>query len=131
MKLGVFDGELSFETSDERVLTYRELKHSASSRWQGHEIIGAPPRREKLGADTGSLSFTVHLSAASGVSPDTEAEKWMRAAKDGRTGYLVIGGRVVGGTKWSVTKVQLQQLTALQDGRTLSADITVNMEAYT
>lgn len=130
MVFGSFDGALTFETSDTRVLTYTGLQRTNSSRWQSHEIIAAAPRREYLGADGSSLSFAIHLSAAAGISPDKEAEAWMAAARTGRTGYLVIGGKVIGGTRWSVTKASLAQLATLEDGRTLSADLTVTMESY-
>lgn len=130
MVLGAFDGDLIFETSDERVLTYQGLQRANSSRWQSHEIIGACPRREFLGENTPTLSFLIHLSAVSGVSPDREADRWMQAAQRGRTGYLVIGGRVIGQHRWSVTKAAFVQLKTIADGRTLSADITVTMEGY-
>ena len=130
MVIGVFDGDLEFETSDDRVLTYSGMQRTNSSRWQSHEIIGAAPRREKLGEGEAPLSFSIHLSAASGVSPDREAERWMEAARKGRTGYLVIGGKVIGGHKWSAAKATYFQNAAMNDGKTLSADLTVTMEGY-
>lgn len=130
MIVGVFDGELEFETSDNRVLTYSDMQRSSSSRWQSHEIIGGAPKREMLGEGESPLSFSIHLSAASGISPDREAEKWLEAARKGRTGYLVIGGRVVGNKRWSVTKATLFQNAVVNSGKTLSADLTVTMEGY-
>ncbi len=130
MIFGAFDGDLQFETSDKRILTYTGMQRSHASRWQSHEIIADTPRREYLGEGESQISFAVHLSASSGVSPQSEAEKWMEAARAGRTGYLVIGGTVIGGRRWSVTKANLLQLATLEDGRPISADLTVTMEGY-
>ena len=131
MKVGAFDGTLIFETSDARVLTYTGMKQTAASRWETHEIVSGAPRRELLGADTGALAMDIHLAAACGVSPDREAERWLDAARTGRTGYLVVGGRVIGGGRWSVTSAAVTQTRADADGRTLSAELTVKLEAYT
>lgn len=131
MRVGAFDGALIFETSDERVITYSGRKQTASSRWETHDVISGTPRRELLGVGDAALTMEIHLSAACGVSPDAEAEKWLAAARDGRTGYLVIGGRVIGGGRWSVTSASVEQLRAAADGRTLSALLAVKMEAYT
>lgn len=130
MVIGAFDKDLVFETSDKRVLTYTTRERTASSRWQEHEIIGERPRREKLGEATPTLSFSIHLSASCGVSPDDEAEKWLEAAESGRTGYLVIGGKVIGGRKYSVIKVTEIQNAANNKGQSLSADLNVTMEGY-
>jgi phage protein U len=130
MIIGAFDGGLQFETSDSRILTYTGMQQTRSSRWQSHEIIAKGTKREYLGESTPSLSFAIHLSAAAGVSPQKEAEKWMQAAEAGRTGYLVIGGTVIGGRRWSVTKVTEIRLASLEDGRPISADLTVSMEGY-
>ena len=130
MVVGAFDGELRFETSDSRILTYTGMQQTHGSRWQSHEIIADETRREYLGRSMSTLSFAVHLSASAGVSPQREAEKWIAAAEAGRTGYLVIGGNVIGGQKWSVTKVTEIRLASLEDGRPISADLTVNMEGY-
>ena len=84
-----------------------------------------------MGPDTSTVTFTILLSASRGVSPDSEAERWLEAAKSGRTGYLVIAGKIIGGAQWSVKKATVLQNAAFADGRSLSATVEITREEYT
>lgn len=125
-----FFGDIVFETSDERILTFTGFKRSASSRWANHEVIGGKPKSEFNGPDLDNIAFTVHLRGNFGVKVKEEMDKWLIKCRAGEVETLVVGDSALGVNKWKITSVSQAWNTILNKGELISADVEVNLEEY-
>ena len=96
--IGTLGRKIIFEVSDNRVLTFESMSREVSGRWTEHEVLGVKPKAEFLGPGLQTISLTIHLSAALGVKPRRILDMVERMVERGSAEYLVIGGRLVGGS---------------------------------
>lgn len=66
--LGVF-GVIPFVCSSSVLMTFKDLQVERTDRWATHEVIGQKPKLEFIGEQLISVSFSIQLSAAQGMSP--------------------------------------------------------------
>lgn len=127
--IGYF-GDIVFETSDQRILTFSGFKHDSSGRWEKHNVIGQKPVQEFIGPDTDNVTFTINLSGNNGVKPRDEMEKWLQLVENGIADILVIGSKPIGQDKWIVKSVSEAWNTIFNRGELYSAKIDVSLEEY-
>lgn len=127
--IGAF-GKIVFETSDKRILTFRDFTRDSSGRWSKHETIGKKPASEFNGPDLDTITFTIILNAANGVNPRLEAEKWLKLQRDGKAETLVIGKKALGVHKWTVQSVSQMWNVVLNKGEVYSATVDISLEEY-
>jgi len=127
--IGYF-GDIIFETSDQRILTFSGLKRDTSSRWGNHELIGLKPKTEFIGPGLDTISFTVDYNGNNGVKPRTEMDKWLDKARDGAAETLVIGDKPLGTDKWIVKSVSQAWGIVFNRGELFSGKIDVTLEEY-
>jgi hypothetical protein len=123
-------GDVVFETSDTRILTFSGFKLDASARYGSHELIGLKPRTEYLGPGLLQVSFTITLNGALGVKPREEMESWVNYAEIGQAEYLILGGKPVGENLWIVKSVSQAWDTIWSAGELYSGKIDVSLEEY-
>jgi len=105
-------GDLVFEVSGERVLTWQEFVRKGEGRWAQHDVFAGKPRPEFIGPGLDELSMTVLLTASQrgvvfldersgfqaasrGLVPLDEI-KYLREQRDlGAVHRLVVGGELV------------------------------------
>lgn len=127
--IGAF-GELVFEVSGERVLTFDDFKQDVKSRFARHELINQEPVLEWLGSDTQKITMTIALTASLGVNPAEEIEKVRQLCLDGMADYLIIGNEVVGGRLWVITEASFLSIATDKDGVPIVAKMDVTFESY-
>lgn len=123
-------GPIKFVTGDKRILTFNDFKRESSVRTEKHAIIGRKPVKEFLGPELDTITFTIHFSAANGVNPRVDAEKWLRMNRAGEAHVLVIGTRALGLDKWTVENVSQAWNVIFNKGELYSCDIDVTLEEY-
>ena len=123
-------GDVIFETSDKKILTYKNFRRDGASRYSDHEVIGKKPSSEWLGPGNDTVSFEVSLNSKLGVDPDALIALFIKYNRDGYAFPLVIGPKTLGVDKWrmnSLGEVITQQGTS---GEILSATLEISLAEY-
>lgn len=128
--IGSWGSALVFTTSDYRILTFKDLKRTASATWASHSRVGQKDRTEFVRPDLQQVTFTIELNAMLGVRPRDTIEAIVAAVENGQVAPLVIGGRKVGGDLWKITKATDAWETVYTRGELVRAKVDVTMEEY-
>ena len=95
MSIGVL-GDIAFEASANKVLTWRDARRNGSARWAKHDVFAKKPVLEFIGPDLEQFRLSVRLDMALGVVPRDELHR-MRLARDtGAVLQFTVGGQLVG-----------------------------------
>jgi phage protein U len=127
--IGYF-GDIIFETSDERILTFTGLTRDDAGRWGSHELIGVHPKTEYIGPGLDKITFTVEFNGNNGVSPRAEMDRWLIKARDGVAETFVIGDKPLGVDKWIVKSISQAWGTVFNRGELFSGKVDVTLEEY-
>lgn len=130
MAIGNLGNLITFSVSSDRVLTFDRMQRNISGRWATHTPIGGKPKMEFLGADDATVTFSVFLSAAHGVSPRTTLDRIADAVENGTVLPLVIGGRAVGKNRWVITSSGETWDAVIKDGRLVQANVSLTLKEY-
>lgn len=128
MTVGYF-GEIVFQTSDKKILSFRDLKLNVSSSWGEHKRNGRKSEWEFLGPNAEKISFVIVLDANFGVDPRSVIEKLTEYVEGGKINTLVIGGKKVG-SKWRATGLSSAWGHIISDGKLVRATVTLTIEEY-
>lgn len=127
--IGYF-GDIVFETSDKRILTFSDFQRNIASRWAKHNRLGKKPATEFLGPDLDTVSFVVNLNGGFGIKPKQEMDKWLIYARSGKAETLVIGTGALGVDKWIVQNVSQMWDVVWNNGKIYSGKVEVTLEEY-
>ena len=127
--IGYFGPGIIFETSDDRILSFKNFNMEAAGRWVSHEIIAIKPKTEFIGPGLDTVTFTIHLNGNHGVKPRSEMNKWLEYAHSGKAEILVVGA-VLGVDKWVVKSVSQAWDVVLSHGEIFSGKVDVTLEEY-
>ena len=99
--IGSLGSLITFEVSDKKILTFKDLQVNASGSWSYHDIISKKPRSEFNGAELKDSSFSIVLSAEHGVKPRETMDKIVKAVESGQVMPFTLGGKVIG-SNWII-----------------------------
>lgn len=125
-----FLGGTPFITSRPYIYTFDDYTRGSAGRWTKHEIVGQKPLLEFLGPDIEEIGFKMKLRADQGISPRVELEKLRQYRDQGKVVTLVLGGRVVGRTKWVIESISEAVNFWSKSGQIYSVDIDVKLKEY-
>lgn len=123
-------GDIVFETSDKKILTFKDFSRQASAKIEKHELIGQKAKSEFLGTELETISFVVNLNASLGVTPYIEIEKFRHKLNSGIAEYLIIGGNRLGQDLWLIQSLSDAWNTIFNDGFLYSASLNITLEEY-
>ena len=129
-KIGNLGSLIVFEVSSEKVITFNNMKQTVKGRWASHTPIGGKPIPEFLGADQRGITFDIYLSSVHGIKPRSVMEEIEDAVENGTPLTLVIGGRKVGSNQWVITDMSEAWEEIIEDGRLVSASLTITIAEY-
>jgi len=89
-------GDVTFEVSTEKVLTFQNLRRTGKARYQKHEVISTKPVLEFVGDDLDEIPLTVRLDATKGVNVIGEITRLRDYKINGERLTLIIGSNVLG-----------------------------------
>lgn len=127
--IGTF-GDLAFEVSDAKVLTYDDYKRESKSRYAKHDLINQRSVLEWLGTELEEISFKMTFTVSLNVNPAEETEKVRRMCLDGVADYLVLGNAVVGENMWIIESVSEAAIAWDNSGHILVSTVDVKMKEY-
>ncbi len=128
--IGNFGSRIVFETSDQRILTFSEMKQKISGKYSKHSIIGQKDRAEFTGPGNRSVSFKILLDATLGVRPREVIDNIESAVENGETAYLVIGGRLIGKNKFYISSMTEAMDVVMSGGEIARATLNISLEEY-
>uniref|UniRef100_A0AAU8B5B0 Uncharacterized protein n=1 Tax=Dulem virus 34 TaxID=3145752 RepID=A0AAU8B5B0_9CAUD len=107
------------------------MSREVSGRWHEHEILGAKPKPEFLGAANQTASLTIYLSASLGVRPRSVIETVEAMVESGTAEYLVIGGKTVGRNPFRLLSSSEAWDKVYSRGQLAKATMTISLGEYT
>lgn len=129
-EIGYFGKTIKFEVNSKKVMTFQSLKRTSGGRWAKHNIIGSKPKSEFQGAESGSVEMEIFLSAEHGVKPRTTIDKIIKVCEQGKTAYLVVGGKKIFSRKVYIETVSDTWETVMNKGELVSAKLNIKFTEY-
>lgn len=127
--IGTF-GPVVFVASAETVRTFDDLSRKEQGRWAKHDVVLKKPVSEFLGPDLGTVTFKMRFDASLGVNPRKEMDKLLEMVRDGKAYPLIIGGKGLGLSKWSLQDISQDWKYLENRGHLIVGEVTVNLEEY-
>ena len=128
--VGNFGSRITFQTSDQRILTFSGMTQKVSGKYAKHSIQGQKDRPEFTGPGNRSVSFKIVLNVMLGIRPREVMSSIGPALQSGEAEYPVIGGRPVGNNRFYISSVSEAYDVVLAGGEIASATLNVTMEEY-
>lgn len=128
-KIGSY-GDIVFEVSEKKTLTFTNLERKGSSRWSDHEVLNYKPISEFVGAALEEISFTILLKAELGVNPLKELERLRNMRDTGKVSPLIIGEKPVSKNQWSIQQLSESYKTIDDQGNVLSVEVSLGLKEY-
>jgi len=123
-------GNVRFRVSDDKVLTFRNLKREISATWNKMERIGKKPMVEYGGPNLQTASLEIVLDASLGVKPQRLLATLERMAESSETCDFVLGRRIIGKNKWVITKCSQAYDIILRNGGIYKATVSLTLQEY-
>lgn len=123
-------GDVIFETSDKKVLTYKNFRRDITSRFAVHEVIGKKPTSEFLAPNLDNVSFEVQVKTSLGYNPNDVIDQFIIYCRNGDIFPLVIGPKTIGVDKWSLSSVGVPVNTFGKNGEIVSASLELSFQEY-
>ncbi len=123
-------GDIVFEVSSSKVVTFKDYKRTTKARFQSHDIIGQKPILEYLGPDGEEISFTMQFSISLGVEPAEETAKIRELCEKGESMYFVLCNETIGSNQWVIESVGESVDTFDNNGRVILTQIDITLKEY-
>lgn len=129
MQVGAY-GDIVFEVSTEKVLTFKELQKKTSGRWAAHEVIGAKPKSEFLGPALDEITLPIQLNILllDGSTIEDVLAVLENIVDKGLVSTLVIGEEVMG--KYALTDMDQTRTHFGRGGVATVADVSLSLREY-
>lgn len=128
--VGNFGSRITFQTSDQRILTFSGMAQKVSGKYAKHSVQGQKDRPEFTGPGNRSVSFKMLLDVSLGIRPREVMSSIEEAIESGEAQYLVIGGRPVGNNRFYISSASEAYDVILSGGEIARATVNVTMEEY-
>lgn len=129
-QIGNLGSLITFEVSSDKILTFSNMQRTVSGRWAQHEVIAGKPVSEYLGPNQQKVTIQIFITAAHRINPRKTIEALEEAAEKGTPFTFVIGGKKVGSNRWIVENVSESWGEIIDNGRLLSAHLTLTLAEY-
>jgi phage protein U len=127
--IGCF-GDIIFETTDKRIMNFKDFTRSVSGKWVEHSMYKRKARSEFIGTELDEMSFTIVLKSSLGVNPRKQIAKWEKIVRNGIHDVMVIGEKQIGLNEIKVTSISEAWGTIYNNGSLISANIDITFSEY-
>ena len=128
--IGNIGKTIIFQTSDKKILNFTSLNKTAKGRWASHPRMGKKPKKQFLGPDSDSITFTITLNAEHGVRPYKTLKRIEKAVRKGTPKKVVIGKKSLGKHKFVITDASETYDRVLNKGELVKATCEITLEEY-
>ena len=130
MAIGNIGQTVIFETSDKKILNFQKFKRTVKGRWASHQRIGKKPKKQFLGPDSESITFTITLNAEHGVKPRKTVENIEHLIVTGAPQTVVIGNKKVGSSQYVIPAASETWDRVLNRGEIVKITCDITLEEY-
>lgn len=123
-------GDIAFEASVFKILTFDKLKRTGKGRWTEHNIIGEKPKLEFLGPSLEEINLDIHLNSLFNVIPEDELQRLRHYRDTGEVLTFVLGNKVVGKGKYVIMGVDETHTAYSHKGKLIKADASISLKEY-
>lgn len=123
-------GSITFETSSDKINTFRDFKRQSKVRTAKHDVHMIKPVKEFIGLDLDRISFTMYFDVNLGINPKKEIEKAKELMEKGEALKLIIGGEIVGTGNYTIETINESWQYLDNKGKLLVAAIDIELEEY-
>lgn len=128
-KIGSF-GDVVFEVSHEKTLTFSDFERTNSARWQEHPIYGRKPILEFEGPSADTISFTILLTASLGVNPGKQLSRLRDFNAIGKKGLFIRGNKPISTNYWVITNLHEKHRNIDNLGNVLTIEVDIELKEY-
>lgn len=128
-RIGSF-GDIVFEISNKKLLTFKDYSRRGTSRWNQHQIIGDKPKQEFEGPELEEITLTILLKAELGVNPSKQLERIRKMRDSGKAAPLFLGSRSTSPNYWVITNLEENNQIIDKAGNILKAEATLTLTEY-
>ena len=129
MLVGSF-GEVIFEVSNFKFLTFKDFRRKSSANFAEHKVINNPAVLEFLGRDLEKISLSIKLIENLGVNPNEEAQNLRQLLFNGEPNFLIINSQTVGDNPFVITDLSEKISFTNAEGKTLAAELDLTFKEY-
>lgn len=123
-------GEIVFEVSEDKILTYDQFTRTTEPRWIDHKIILDKPDLEFEGAGTDTISFKILLRAEFGINSEKQMAKIREFARRGKKALFIRGNKPISVNYWVIKKAVEVHKAVDQHGNVLTMEVELNLMEY-
>ncbi len=123
-------GDIIFETNDQRILTFNDLRRSISAKYADHARYRKKPEREFVAPNNQGVTFKIKVIAGHGVKPWSMVHKLVVHCEKGNVLPFVLGGHKVGGGKWTIDAVDPDYIEVWNRGELVAVECSVTATEY-
>ena len=128
MVVGAF-GDLVFEVSQLKVLTFDGYKRKVSAKYATHEIIANPPVLELLHRSLEEISLSIKAISNLGVNPEELSLQLRELCQVGEPNFLIINETVIGENEFVITDVT-ESVKSWHGAAVFANELSLNLKEY-
>ena len=125
--LGSF-GDIVFEASSEKVLTFLSFARSAGVNVAEHAVIDSKPVPQITGYALDEIGFSITLNSAMGIDPVEEVKKMREMMNSGQEQALLLGSEVFG--NWTLLSVDDEWKHVDAGGKPAIISVSLKLKEY-
>lgn len=134
---GTFGSDIVFQVKDpynskgkRMIAVPSTVEREVHSRWTTYNLLGKKPKKSFEGPDPAQITLSITLDSNQGVNPRTMLDKIRKAIEKGTVEYLVIGGKIVGGSKYYIESMSEKWERFFKGGRVTKATGDIIFSEY-
>ncbi len=123
-------GDVIFEVSTDKILTFNDLEKKSSAKWNEHSIAGNKAKLEFDGPGLTDLSYNILLRAEFGINPMKEMAKLNKMNDRGEAHHFVLGQKPIMTNKFVIADITEKLRNIDQNGNVFTIEVTVSLKEY-
>ncbi|MFJ7407116.1 MULTISPECIES: phage tail protein [unclassified Lysinibacillus] len=123
-------GDVIFEVSTNKLLTFNDLEKKSSAKWNEHDIQGNKAKLEFNGPGLIDISYRILLRAEHGINPLKEIAKLEGMQNKGEAHHFILGQKPIAPNKFVIADVSSGLRNIDPNGNVFSAEVTVSLKEY-
>lgn len=127
--LGIL-GKLTFETSSNRMLTFKDLEVSSQTRYGQHDTLQGKPKLEFTGEGLDEIKLKLYWRIEDKVNPTQEIKPLEEQREKGEVISFVLGGEKVGSGFYIIESINKAPKRIDNKGNILAEGFDISLKEY-
>lgn len=123
-------GDIIFEVSENKTLTYNEFQRNTEPRWIEHKVLHDKPELEFEGPGTDDISLRILLRAELGINPEKQMAKIREFARKGKKALFIRGNKPISSNFWVIKRAVEVHKVIDNKGNILTMEVDLNLMEY-